>query len=453
MKTKLFKKAMFFLFMVNVPLSCSNLNSENYPTLKVAKSPEEAGFNSKKLSLIDKQFEKDIENGFTGGVLLIIKDGKIVKNSSFGYKKKYDACNKITNGVPLLAADEMNTNTMFDLASNTKMYATNFALQKLNSEGKIDINAKVKDFIPEFLDKEEDEIKGKNLITIENLLNHTAGFPDEIKYHDDTYLNKKNLLNLWSQSKDLTLKKICQTPLSYAVGSKSIYSDVDYMLLGFIIEKITKMPLDEYVESQIYKPLGLTHTLFNPLKKGYRKEDFAATEINGNTRANNIFFKNIREYTLQGEVHDEKSYYSMGGVSGHAGLFSNSHDLAILMQTMLNGGGYGNVKIFDKDVMNCFLTPSKNDPTYGLGWRINTNQGYKAFGGGMGSEKAFGHTGWTGTLTIIDPKYNLAVALLLCARHAPIYENNENEYDFMYSSLISNSYSKISKMVYESFLK
>ncbi|PNB76984.1 penicillin binding protein PBP4B, partial [Pseudomonas sp. FW305-BF6] len=108
------------------------------------------------------------------------------------------------------------------------------------------------------------------------------------------------------------------------------YSDVDYMLLGTIVEKITGQKLDEYVENEIYKPLKLKDTVFNPLQKGFKPKEIAATELLGNTRDGVINFPNVRTYTLQGEVHDEKAFYSMGGVSGHAGLFSTTSDLAVL---------------------------------------------------------------------------------------------------------------------------
>ncbi len=128
------------------------------------------------------------------------------------------------------------------------------------------------------------------------------------------------------------------------------------MILGFIIESVTAMPLDRYVENNIYKPLGLKHTVFNPLVKGFTQQQIAATELNGNTRDGVISFPNIRTCTIWGQVHDEKAWYSMGGVSGHAGLFSNTSDMAVLMQVMLNGGGYGNVKLFDKEPSGSLLT-------------------------------------------------------------------------------------------------
>lgn len=129
------------------------------------------------------------------------------------------------------------------------------------------------------------------------------------------------------------------------------------------------MPLDQYVESTIYRPLGLKHTMFNPLQKGFKPKHFAATERLGNSRDGVIDFENIRRYTLLGEVHDEKAFYSMAGISGHAGLFSNISDMAVLLQLMLNKGGYGKTTIFDQASIDLFTASSDTNPTYGLGWR------------------------------------------------------------------------------------
>ncbi|CAF5093358.1 unnamed protein product, partial [Rotaria sp. Silwood1] len=138
---------------------------------------------------------------------------------------------------------------------------------------------------------------------------------------------------------------------------------------------------------------------------------FAATELKGNTRNGTINFPNVRTYVLQGEVHDEKSFYSMNGLSGHAGLFSNLNDMAVLTQIMLNNGSYGNIKFWSQNVQTLFLTPYALDPTFGLGWRLNRNKSLLWFGL-HASDEAYGHTGWTGTCTVIDPKYSVAITLL-----------------------------------------
>jgi CubicO group peptidase (beta-lactamase class C family) len=150
----------------------------------------------------------------------------------------------------------------------------------------------------------------------------------------------------------------------------------------------------------------------------YSKSDFGATELKGNSRNNTIHFPNIRTNVIQGQVHDEKSFYSMNGLSGHAGLFSNVHDMSFLTQIMLNNGTFSNIHFWNEYVENLFLTPYQFDSSYGLGWRLNTNKSLSFFGD-YASTQAYGHTGWTGTCTVIDPKYSLSIILLTNKRHSP----------------------------------
>ncbi|PJN89396.1 serine hydrolase, partial [Bacillus sp. mrc49] len=272
----------FSLFIPFTSYAQANPNKEtavskeagnSFPVLTKARKPEDAGFSSEKLEKVDRLIEMEVASGFPGAALIVIKDGKIVKNDSYGYKRKFN------EHTPLKRFQKMKDDTMFDLASNTKMYATNFALQKLVSEGKLDIQAKVQQYIPEFKDAEGDVIKGKDTLRIIDVLHHTAGFKPDPQYHNPTVSKE-----LHSQERDKTISFLSKTPLTYVPGTQNVYSDVDYMLLGAIIEKITGQPLDTYVENEVYKPLNLKHTKFNPLQKGFKPKDFAATELLGNTR-------------------------------------------------------------------------------------------------------------------------------------------------------------------------
>ncbi len=313
------------MFASLIALSASAFAAD-YPVLTPAQ-PDTVGFNVKKINSMVRWIQQQVDAGYPGMNVLVIKDNHIVFQKAWGYAKKYDGSHLASN--PVMAT----TDTMYDLASNTKMYATNFALQKLVYEGKISATDLVAKYIPGFADNPTDKIKGKDALRIIDILHHTAGFPA-----DPQYPNKRVAGSLYSQDKQTTLEMIKRTPLDYSPGTKHVYSDIDYMILGFIIESVTAMPLDVYVEKHIYQPLGLKHTVFNPLLKGFKQQQIAATELNGNTRDGVISFPNIRTTTLWGQVHDEKAWYSMEGVSGHAGLFSNTHDIAVLMQTMLNGG-------------------------------------------------------------------------------------------------------------------
>lgn len=427
------KKRMTLVALLAV---CLPTLAAEYPVLTPA-NPETVGFDVKKLNMLDGWIANQIAAGYPSISLLIVKDNHIVYQKAWGYAKKYE-------GSLLMAAPiRATTATMYDLASNTKMFATNFALQKLVYEKKLDVNDRVAKYLPGFADPPGDRIKGKDALRITDILHHTAGFPA-----DPQYPNKNVAGKLYSQDKATTLQRIKQTPLDYPPGTKHIYSDVDYMILGFIIESIVRMPLDTYVENSIYKPLGLTHTVFNPLQKGFNRQQIAATELNGNTRDGVISFPNIRTSTIWGQVHDEKAWYAMGGVSGHAGLFSTTGDMAVLMQVMLNGGGYGDVTLFDKATVAQFTRRSPEDATFGLGWRVNGNASMTPTFGVLASAQTYGHTGWTGTLTAIDPANRMAIVILGNKPHSPVVNPNVNPNVFASGVLPAATYGWIVDQVY-----
>lgn len=408
----------------------------DYPVLTAA-PPEDVGFNAEKLNKLDRWIQQQVDAGYPGMNVLVVKDNHIVFQKAWGYAKKYEGSHLASH--PVMAT----TDTLYDLASNTKMYATNFALQKLVYEGKINVTDLVAKYIPGFADNPTDKIKGKDALRIIDILHHTAGFPA-----DPQYPNKRVAGSLYSQDKQTTLEMIKRTPLDYPPGTKHVYSDVDYMILGFIIESVTAMPLDVYVEKEIYQPLGLKHTVFNPLLKGFKQPQIAATELNGNTRDGVISFPHIRTNTLWGEVHDEKAWYSMGGVSGHAGLFSNTRDIAVLMQTMLNGGHYGNVTLFDQKTVDAFTRRSAADATFGLGWRVNGNSSMTTTFGVLAGPQTYGHTGWTGTLTAIDPVKHMAIVILGNRPHSPVADPKLNPNVFVSGTLPAATYGWIVDQIY-----
>ncbi|WP_237057320.1 penicillin binding protein PBP4B [Microbulbifer sediminum] len=413
----------------------------DFPTLKRAATPEAAGFAAAGLTGVDKLIEADVAAGFPGAALVVIRDGRIAKQSFYGYRKKFDGHR------PLDTLQEVRADTMFDLASNTKMFATNFALQKLVSEGRLDLEAPVSRYVPEFVDRAGEPVPGKAGLRVVDLLHHAAGFAPDPQYHNPAVSGA-----LYSQQREKTLRFIPRSPLRYKPGTRATYSDTDYMLLGLIIERITGIPLDTYVEENIYRPLGLQRTAFNPLAKGFAPDDFAATELLGNSRDGTIQFPNIRTHTLQGEVHDEKAFYSMAGVSGHAGLFSTAGELAVLVQVMLNGGGYGDNCLFDDSVIARFTAPSPLDRTFGLGWRRNGNERMSWMFGTGASPRAYGHTGWTGTLTVIDPKYNLGIVLLTNKKHSRLPDPHGNPNRFAGDRFTTGKYGGVVEAIYRALL-
>ncbi|MDO6839618.1 penicillin binding protein PBP4B [Paraglaciecola chathamensis] len=388
---------------------------------------------------VDDLIEQDVKNGFPGAVLLVMQNGEIIKRSAYGDARKY-----ADGGELLPSAQKMRTDTLFDIASNTKMFATNLALMKLVSEGKLDVNAPIEQYMPDY------QGGGRDTRLVRDLLTHTAGYAPQVRFFTPDNGVSKSLYSQNPQRTDQLL--LNRVPFAMGRNVKAVYSDTDYMLLGMLVERLSGMELDAYVEQQIYQPLGLTNTLFNPLLKGRAKAEFAATEIQGNSRGGRVSFDNMREYVLQGEVHDEKAFYSLGGVAGHAGLFSTVDDLAVLGQLLLNGGGYGQTQIFDEAVLQQFIKPEERDDSYGLGWRRAGHGQSKWHFGPYASAQAYGHTGWTGTVSVIDPKYDLAIFLLTNARHSKVQEDDSGHVEFAGKTFETGKYGSVISLVYEAVL-
>ncbi len=420
-------------------------------------TPEAAGFDPARLSDLDTDMAGQVAAGFSGAAVIITSNGQVVKETAWGDAWKYatSTVDGVTRPAELLPESEripVARGTLFDLASNSKMYATNYAIQRLVSQGRLDLDATLASqpgwecFVDEasvYTGKWtiggpggiSQRHTGKHTITIRDILHHYGGL-----IPDPEYPNLSSAGELWYQTTDHRdrsgiIERICQTPLRYAPKTVFAYSDVDYMILGLLVEQITGQPLDEYLEAEFYGPLGLEDTMFNPLDHGVAPERIAGAELNGNTRDGHIDFGThpdgtpvfIREQTLRGEVHDEKAFYSMAGVAGHAGLFSTTGDMAVLTQLMLNDGIHGSRQYFTREVIEEFVTPYHPNPanvdnsTIGLGWRLHskTAAAYYYFNWGP-SRDSFGHQGWTGTLTIIDPHHDMTITILTNMRHSPV---------------------------------
>ena len=401
---------------------------------------EEVGLSKKPFELISDIIEADVNNGFASAQLAVIKDNKLVYQNTWGNVNSYNQDGtKLENGI------KATNDTLYDLASNTKMYSIAYSIQYLIDNDKISLNDKIVDLIgKEFVDntsnvkyssyKEDypglDTIKKwKSEITVKDVLMHQAGFPDSGHYHNQKFdtVNQKlvddvdNEYYIEGGNKEITLKQgICKTALIYEPRTKTLYSDIDYMLLGLIVEKITNQDLNTFLSETFWKPLGLTKITYNPLKNGFKVEDCAATELNGNTRDGIVSFPNVRTKTIQGEVHDEESYYTMEGVSGHAGLFANATDLAKLAYVMINGG-YGNNKFFSKNTRDLFISPqSQGSVNYGIGWWREADDKRVWYFGTQAPESTIGHQGWTGTLTMIDFENNMVVVFLTNSINTPV---------------------------------
>lgn len=386
-----------------------------------------------------KEFEtiilSDIENGFSGAVLGIIKNDRLLYLNAFGYKKRYLSD---FSELSINQRELMDVQTLFDIASNTKIYATTLSLMKLYFEKKYDLNNPISAYIRGF------KING-NIPTISHLLNHSSGLAPEVHFYDEA------IGTLFSQERKKT-HELLRTGLSstYVFGTQNIYSDTNFMLLGLMIEEITGMSLEAYVNKNFFEPLKLKNTCFTPLKYGFSPTDIAESQVDGNACNKTRSFHSMREYGLRGEVHDEKAFYSMEGVAGHAGLFSTVLDLVELTSIFYHQGVYKNFRFFDKETLEKFSQYSDSvDPSFGLGFRRAEGDGMKRFFGKKPSNTSYGHTGFTGTLTLIDPENNLRIIYLSNRIHGPL----SGRLEFKGRNMKSGSYGEIVDAIYNEYIK
>ena len=309
------------------------------------------------------------KHAFAGAVVCVGINDSIVLHKAFG----------LSSLLPV--RERIKRDTIFDLASVTKVIATATSVMILVERGQLDLKTRVVDLLPTFS-------KGKKKdVQIEHLLCHTSGLPAWTPLYTQRDANNGSII-----------KRICEDiPTQYAPGTRADYSDLGYILLGEIVRRISKQPLDSFVFKEIYSPLGMTSTSFRPR---FNVSKFAATE-----------FSNWRFRVIRGEVHDENAA-AMGGVSGHAGLFSTARDLSIFCTMMLNGGTYKGKRVLDEETIRGMVRNHTNriGSYFGLGWRVKTrltpHVGARLHAG------SYGHNGYTGTSVWIDPTLGLYVILL-----------------------------------------
>ena len=440
-----------------------------YPVV-IEGTPEQVGLDRDVLEALEQLIQSDVDKGFPSAQMAVVKNGRLVYQNAWGRVNAY-----LPDGTPNTASPAVTNDTLYDLASNSKMYTANYALQLLVTQGKIDLDSRIVDLLGQgFVDDTIDitfsgyENPGlevnkqwKSELTLRDILRHQAGFPADPQYHNDAFDQHTQkpaagvanpLFSGWDgtpATRQATLKAIFKTPLMYKPGTKTVYSDVDYMLLAFVIESVTGQPLDQYLEQNFWAPMGLDHITYNPLLNGFSPNDCAATELNGNTRDGAVHFTGVRTATIQGQVHDEKAFYAMGGISGHAGLFSNAADLAKLASVMLTGG-YGQQKFFSRNVIDTFTAPKKeNAANWGLGWWREADDGRCWYFGTQSSSGTIGHQGWTGTLTLIDPVENLVVVYLTNKINSPVTNKAANPNKFNGNWYTSSTLGFVAQILYQ----
>ncbi|QHX44386.1 penicillin binding protein PBP4B [Treponema vincentii] len=406
------------------------------------KQQKDAPYSAETLEIVDQLLTAETEAGFPGAQLVIIKDGKMIKNSAYGAISRVDSAgNTLDEVIPV------TEKTLFDLASNTKMYAVNFAIQKLISERRLALTDTVHHFFPQFVDAKKSKIKGKADITIFDLLTHQSGLPVGRAYSQKI----KKLKNVSEKSyREHTFDLIMETPLVYLPRQTVLYSDINYMLLTYIIEKVTGIGVAEYVADNFYRPLGLDRICFTPLRQGFTLDEIAATEIRAKPRTQAAIDGAQTTELIHGTVHDSEAYTAMEEISGHAGLFANAESIAVLAQVMLNKGGYGVKRFFDPSVAGYFTAQQALVSSIGFGWRRQGAQEYTWAFSPLASAGTFGHTGWTGTLTIIDPVEHLIIILLTNAKNTVPAHNTRNS-RFEGDYYLAKQYGAITALIYEAF--
>jgi uncharacterized protein YbbC (DUF1343 family)/CubicO group peptidase (beta-lactamase class C family) len=305
-----------------------------------------------------------------GAVVLIGQDGKVVYRWAFGERSL----------VP--ERRPMTLNTIFDMASLTKVIATTTAVMQLVEQGKILLSAPVADYWPEFKEN------GKELITVRELMTHYSGLRPDLDLKPD-----------WS-GYDTAIKAIVAEKPILPPGTRFIYSDINFETLGELVRRVSGEPLDVYCREHIFKPLGMKDTSFKP--PASLRERIAPTQYQHGESGP----------MLWGEVHDPTAH-NMGGVAGHAGLFSTADDLGIFAEMLLAGGTYNGVSILSPltvEKMTTPQTPPNKMVLRGLGWDIESP--FASNRGELYGVGSFGHTGFTGTSLWIDPVTKTYVIIL-----------------------------------------
>ena len=328
---------------------------------------------------VDRLLEEFRERGaFPGGVLAVGDSRELVYLHPFG-RLTHDA-----------DAPPVTAETLYDLASLTKVVATTTMAMILVDEGKLDLDQPVQELVPGFRGP------GKEAVTVRHLLTHSSGLPAIVSLYKEV------------QGKAAFRERVHALDLEYPPGSRSIYSDPGIILLGEILEQAAGQSLETFVHERIFKPLGMRDTRFRPPPE--LRLQIAPTE-----------FDPWRGRLIQGEVHDENAF-AMGGVAPHAGLFGTAGDLSRFARMLLNGGILNGHRIVSRETVELFTRRAGiPDSDRALGWDTKSAEGSSA--GTLLSSRSFGHTGFTGTSIWIDPERKLFI-ILLTNRVQPTRDNN-----------------------------
>ena len=368
-------------------------------------TPESVGMSSSKLKVLAAIADSAIRaHAIPGCQVLVARKGQVVYYKAFGYLN-YDSLEQVTRAI------------QYDLASVTKVSATTVSIMKLYEEKKLDLHATLGTYIPWVRGSDKDSLR------IDDILLHQSGLqPDVFFYREaidtatgkplpyffreipDTLYSVRVADNLFLRKDwlDTMNLRIVQSPLS--LPAKYVYSDLNFIFLGKVVEQLSGKTLAKYVADNFYKPLNMHSTTFIPKEKGFSIANIAPTEKES-------FF---RLELLRGDVHDP-SAAMYGGIAGHAGLYSNAYDLAKLYLMLLNGGNWNGHHIFNRQTIDLFTGyhSSISRRAYGFDKPMQDNatngDPYPSI---YASPETFGHTGFTGTCVWADPKEDLLFIML-----------------------------------------
>ncbi len=364
--------------------------------------PSRLGISDIKLKRVDSIAKDAIAKKATPGCeILAMKDGKIFYHKSFGHFT-YDKKRPVAK------------NTIYDLASVTKVAATTMAVMRLYDQGKLKLEGTLGEYLPWLRGTDKADL------TIKNVMLHQAGFvPDfyigqfftkDGKPKPDIFHHTRDAQYSIHVARDLyirndyedTLKALIRDSRLYK-NPRYVYSDIDFQLMGYIVEEITGLPLGEYIKRTLYDPMGLMTTGFKPRKR-FPLNRIAPTECE----------KGFRQQCLHGDVHDPRSALA-GEVAGHAGLFSDAYDLGALMQMTLNDGTLDGVRYLDSATLKLFTSYQSDISRRGIGWDKRARDQSKfhyPYPSKYCSPEVYGHYGYTGTCIWADPKYNFVYIFL-----------------------------------------
>jgi len=350
-----------------------------------AAAPASVGMSRAQLAYIDTAVSEEIKAGrLPGAVVLVARKGRVVWHSAYGSRAVEPA------------REPMTLETVFDVASLTKVVATATSIMILVERGKVALSDPLTKYLPNL------KGEGKEKITVELLLTHRSGYAPDF-----------DLRERWT-GYDEAIERLLAEPLRNPPGTKFIYSDIGYIALGEIVRKASGLSLAEFARQNIFSQLGMHDTGFRP-EKSFQSRVAPTEKRRGQMNYLGDTGDDAGpegERWLRGEVHDPTSY-RMGGVAGHAGLFSTAADLAVYCQMILAGGRSGSTRILSPSGVAVMTQPrivSEAGWTRGLGWDINTN--FSTNRGDLFPPGSFGHTGFTGTSIWIDPVREMFVIFL-----------------------------------------